>query len=168
MPNLITSLPALLDVSGDDEDPVIDRLYSLFRSLFINDKPKHFEVDVEINLSIIDEMKEEMFWHLVLYNQRRGRDSFLDPSRAARLPWVKPAIEALPQKGLIIFDHQHKFNVVRRYIWLPVQNYRVILQPVSGTGRHVVYRLISAHPIDLDRSKWNMRKKYKERIRELS
>lgn len=168
MSSLLTSLPALLDVSDDDEDSVIVRLYPLFRGLFIDDRPKHFGVAVEINLNVIDEGKEEMFWHLVLYNQKRGRDTFLDRSRAARLLWVKPVIEALPQKGLHIFDHQHKLNVVRRYVWLPAQDYRVILQPVAGAGQQTVYRLISAHYIDFDREKWNMRRKYSERIRELS
>lgn len=159
-------LPPLLPTEGDRND-LIERLFTVFRRDIEFGKLVHDGLVVEWDNRVLPEGKgkPEMFWHLIQCYQKRGDDGVFDPFRARRLAWVRPIIMLTEKDVITSFDYFEPKRVIRRYLWVRSERYRVILQKILSRDGPPVFILISGHFIDHDRANDQMLEKYENRIR---
>lgn len=157
------TLPPLVDIAGD-EASVEARLYQIFCDDFVFRGIKYRGFLVQYDTRIVVSNRQEFFWHLTRYGQRRGKDGNFDPERARRIGWPRAVIVGSPDPTITEFDYLEKgIGPIRKYLWLKREKYRVILEKMTTT-RVPVFRLITAHPIDLSGVEKDMEKKYKNRL----
>ena len=87
-------LPPLLNLDGTYPD-IIERLYTVFRADFIENRAQHFGRIVTFN-GIVDEYsqgKANGFWHVITRDDAAAQNRLIDYPRAKRLPWAKPLMQ---------------------------------------------------------------------------
>jgi len=124
-------LPPMIGLDGSYED-IIERLYEVFRSHFIENRAKHLGHDVAYN-GIINEFsqgKVEGFWHVITCDNSVRKERLIDYRRAERLPWSKPLMENPyhDEINFFFYDEGDSRKGIRHYIWLERYNYVVVLQ----------------------------------------
>jgi hypothetical protein len=162
MPDIPDFLPPLLNLDGSYPD-IIGRLYTVFRTDFIENRTQHLGRIVTYD-GIIDEYsqgKVNGFWHVITRDDTTSRDRLIDYPRAKRLPWAKPLMQN-PFKGEIVFfayEEGTKREGVRHYIWFRNGQYVVILKQ-----RKFDYYWITAFYVE-DRKERDLQRKFEGRLR---
>ncbi|MDT8303922.1 MAG: hypothetical protein RQ760_20745 [Sedimentisphaerales bacterium] len=124
-------LPPMINLDGAYEE-IIEKLYTVFRKDFIENKARHLGRNVAIN-GVINEFsqgKVEGFWHVITRDDGNKTNRLIDYPRAKRLPWSKPLMENPYHDEIKFFfyDEGVSRKGIRHYICLENENYLVILK----------------------------------------
>src|SRR3989339_1115532 len=84
-------LPDIISVDGS-WDEILERLYKIFKTDFIDGKPKLENFPVFWDRAI-DNKYERGFWHLIEKENQQTIERNFDPRRAERLPWCAPSLK---------------------------------------------------------------------------
>jgi len=156
-------MPPILNLNGTWEE-ILELLYNVFKSDFIDSTPYHDNIPVSVNTTIKPDGrgKEEGFWHVISKNDSHSQARLIDYRRAERLPWARPMMESPPRKEILVYDYYEgtKDKGVRRYIWLKDYDYVIILQ-----RKKKAYFWVTAFYIDKKWKRRDLQKKYEKRQR---
>ena len=156
-------LPELLDTNGS-WDEILERLYSVFTSDFVTNRPRCDGLPVLPDGKKLDgDSHEEGFWHLITKTDPQTRDRLLDAPRAKRLGWCRATIENCHPPDVLVFDYEEGSGRLRRYLWLHECDYLVVLEKRKSGGKATAYMLITAFYLDGPSSRRRIRKKYDAR-----
>jgi len=156
-------LPDILKTDGEWEETK-KRLYDVFESEIKNGGLAYNGRPLFYDLRILEGEYEEAFWHLTHKDWRKESEQF-DPRRSERLSWFAPIIIHSNDANYVkCWEYQEgKKRKVNTYIWLEKHDYVIILQK-KRNRKGEVYYLISAHYLDGDSRRRNLRKKYERRL----
>jgi hypothetical protein len=155
-------LPELFRTDGEWEI-VCASLYEVFIGDFIYGRPRFQTFPVWWNRKIeVGGHYEEGFWHLITKDDRRAGERRFDPRRAERLPWCGPSILRAEEPCYLVWDHKEGDGSIRTYIWYEQGDYLVVLQKRPHRLGQVAF-LITAHYIEGDGRRRNLRRKYAKR-----
>ncbi len=98
---------------------------------------------------------------MISRNDPQSGDRIPDYRRAERLCWCKPVIEHADEPEVASWRADHQGGV-REYLWLPEEDYVVILaEHARDTSVSV---LITAYCVDGDSSRRKLRRSYENRL----
>lgn len=163
MPNSPEWLPAIISVNGE-WDKVLETLYGIFKTDFVEGKPLLNKSKVWWNRRIWDGDKyEEGFWHLISKDDDSTNERLFDPRRSERLPWCRPTIDHFNDSAVRHWDYRVSRSRTETYLWLENFDYVIVFQK-RKQNIGTVYFLITAYYVDGDSTKRNLRRKYQDRI----
>lgn len=161
-------LPDTISVDGNYSE-VLNRLYNIFHTDFIENKPKLRSMQVWYNRTIKHgETYEDGFWHLIERDHEKGGIRTFDHRRAERLPWCSPLLNCSSDPSVKYWICREKGKLIC-YVWLEDFDYVVILQKrilkaKDSLPERIIAFLKSAYYIDGESKKRALRNKYKKRI----
>jgi len=137
------TLPPLIeyDKYGGDWQRYIDEVFSIFHRDLIASRARFKGLPVSIDTRMGADGKEEGFWHLTHSGPMHAR--IPDFGRCARVPWLRPLIERVPDPGAMWWRNERD-GKLRDLVADPVFSYLIVLQ-VSGqraiviTAIHIEY-----------------------------
>lgn len=155
-------LPAIISVDGK-WDKVIEKLYGIFKSDFVEGKPLLNKSSVWWDRRILDGDKyEEGFWHLISKDDNSTHERLFDPRRAERLSWCRPIIDHFNDNEVKYWDYRASNNRIETYLWLKDFDYVVIFQKRKQKVG-MVYFLLTAYYVEGDSTKRSLTRKYEKR-----
>ncbi|MEK7202910.1 MAG: hypothetical protein AAB653_01195 [Patescibacteria group bacterium] len=135
-----------------------EKLYSVFKSDFLDGRVCFLERKVEIIKEPKFKDREWSFWHLT----STGRiESEREPDfrKCERIGWIKLIIESFPHDNIISWEIVEKGRP-RICLCYGDWEYLVILKKV-----HSRFILITAHPIDFKNTKNKLKRQYEEYLK---
>lgn len=162
MANTPSWLPSIISIEGAWEE-ILERLYSIFRTDFINGKPKLNNSIVWWDKRVVErDCYEEGFWHLISKDNDLTNERLFDPRRAERLPWCRPTIDHFNDVAVKFWDYKTSRSKIETYLWLEDFDYVIIFQK-RKQGIGTVYFLLTAYYVEGESTRRNLRRKYENR-----
>ena len=163
MPDIPNFLPPLLNLDGTFEE-IIERLYTVFRTDFIENRAQHLGRIVTYN-GIIDEQsqgKVNAFWHVITRDDAIIQERLIHYPRAKRLPWAKPLMQNHFNEEIVFFVYEEgtKREGIHHYIWFRNGQYVVILKQ-----RKFDYYWITAFYVEGWKER-DLQRKFENRLKE--
>jgi len=154
-------LPNVLSLDGTWEH-ILNRLYAVFESDFVQGKPLFKEKPVWWDTRKLDGFYEEGFWHLISVKDSLTADRIPDYERARRLTWCAPCITNHRDVSIRCWDFEEAHGNIRTYIWLVDWDYLVILEKRNTRIGEIAF-LITAYWISGSSIRKKLETKYKNR-----
>jgi hypothetical protein len=151
-------LPQLINCSGDWHKTLAG-LYAVFTRDFTQGQPRFRGRRVWWDRRKDSDGYEEGFWHLISRSDAQAGDRIPDYRRAERLCWCRPLIEHADEPEVKVWSADQKGRV-REYLWLPEEDYVVVLDRRGGE----VSFLVTAYCLDGDSSRRKLRRSYENRL----
>jgi len=156
-------LPDMISISGIWED-ILNKLYSIFKTDFIEGKPKLENLPVFWDKTKVESEKyENGFWHLIEREDQVSKGRNFDPRRAERLPWCAPSINNCKDDIIKMWEYKEAKNKINVYLWLEQFDYVIILQKKKFRFGEVAF-LLTAFYVDGDSKRLDLRDKYLKRV----
>lgn len=150
-------LPDEFLISGDWDQDLAD-LREIFEADFKRPCCFFKGKRVVFDNRIIDGDYEEGFWHLITKDEQSTKERLFDPRRAERLPWCSPVLQNCDDGAVKVWSRREGSGKIRTYVWLEDFDYVIILDE-----KNRVYFLVTAHHIDGDRRRNQLKTKYETR-----
>ena len=141
-------------------DAIVDALYEVFDRDFRQTKPILDGQEIHYYSKTRPDGRETIFWHLITTEDATRSARNPDPSRAARLAWVRFLIEHSTENGVLLWDLLEHDGAVKTYIWFVSGDFLLIFKKLKDGRR----RLLTSFCIKYERYKSGLEKKYKKRI----
>ncbi len=155
-------LPDKISTDGRWEE-IVDELYRIFAGDFKNNTIFYKGYPVWWDRRILEDDKEEGFWHLITKKDTQTGQRLFDPRRAERLRWCRALIENDDNEWIRCWDYQESKGRIRTYLWIEKLDYVVVLEK-RKVGKTEGYFLITAFYVDGESKRRNLRRKYEKRL----
>ncbi len=164
MPDLPDFLSPTLNLSGSWEEDILPMLYSVFETDFKLFPPKFLKYQVGYDRRILEDEKEEGFWHIITKAEKKNRkeERCYDSRRAERIHWIKPLILNHSHNMIKSWNYLESSGKVRNYIWIEDHNFIVILQWDNNKQEYI---LITSYFIENSHTKRKLLQKFNDRIK---
>ncbi|MGA3023809.1 MAG: hypothetical protein ABSF98_03460 [Bryobacteraceae bacterium] len=153
-------LPEFCATDGEWSAVAAD-LYNAFVRDIVTDPPRIEGCPVWWRRRMVDG-HEETFWHLVTRDDAEVGERLFDPRRAERLRWCGAILRHCDDPAVTRWRYREQRGQIRLYLWLHDHDYVVVLEEREVRGGKV-YFLISAHHLDGESRRRNLRRKYEKR-----
>ncbi len=148
-------LPPLVHINetGGNVAQYYELLYRHYLNDLVYDPPEFEGTQIRTMVNPLKQEKEAGFWHIL----EGGNEHVLDDSlrRHERIRWVRPIIQAVGTKEVLMWKRPVREGVTKPHVVLPDFSYIVILQE----GK-VAVTLITAFPVDRARRRQDYRKEW--------
>lgn len=120
-----------------DTSELVEFLYNIFRldfiesSTFLADK-----IYVDPISNDKQDGKESIFWHVITRKVNGKR--MIDEPRACRIVWIKPIVINYAHSAVKMFYYYEDTKKIRLYLWVPHEDFIVILQKLGETSSYLV------------------------------
>jgi len=130
---------SVINLDGKDEDKIIELLYDIFKSDFIDNRT-YLAKDIYIDPKEKEKSKnkENIFWHIITRVHQKSKKRELDQQRAKRIKWIKSIILNHADSQIKLFYNYEKNNKIRLYLWAYDVDFIVIIQKLGKKSSYLV------------------------------
>jgi hypothetical protein len=147
-------LPNPFSLTGD-WDQNLTNLYEIFEADLKHQRCELRGRRIVFDGRIIEDFREEGFWHLITKIDQGTKERLFDPRRAECLPWFRPILSNCDDDAVKVWNWKEGNGKIRTYIWLEEFDYVIILQ-----GKRHAYYLVTAHHVDGEGTRRKLQAKY--------
>ncbi|MCX6326445.1 MAG: hypothetical protein NT144_07325 [Bacteroidia bacterium] len=144
----------------DPENDQIKLFYDYYMEDFVENpllvRGKNVTVFTKNSKIMLFKDFQESFVHLITREVKSINQRFYEGIRANRIHWIKPILEAYPNKQILYYKWEDERRVLKDHFWLFDKNFMVVLKEYKPN-----FQIITAFCVDED-MKLTFFERYKE------
>ncbi len=143
----------------NDMNVLLADAYSVFTQDFVTNHPYYLSKRIDFDRRVINDGKEEGFWHLVTREKSGVTNRLPEKDRARCIPWIRPIIENSHYNCVTSFRYLEGSGKERTYLWVEDEDYVVILEE-----RRTAFTLVTSFNVDQPWKRKSLRKKVSKKL----